>query len=373
MMRLALNQARSVRGRVAPNPAVGAVVVRDGEIAGTGATRPPGGPHAEVVALALAGDRTRGADLYVTLEPCSHYGRTSPCVNTIVSANVRRVVAAISDPNPLVDGRGFEQLRAAGIEVEVGLCADEAAEIVAGFIHHIQTGRPLATAKFAMTLDGRIATSTGHSRWISGPESRAHAHALRDQTDAILVGVNTLLADDPLLTTRLPESDCGYGGPHHPLRVVLDTQARTPPAARMLARDTPGNTLILAGSNPDADRISALQAAGAEVVALPERDGHVDPDAVLDLLGARGISDLLIEGGSRVHGAFFDARLVDRAVVYIAPVIVGGNAAPAPVRGRGVSVMPEAARLVDQYVEMSGSDIRVSGRAVYPEDGGSDV
>ncbi|MEX2314071.1 MAG: bifunctional diaminohydroxyphosphoribosylaminopyrimidine deaminase/5-amino-6-(5-phosphoribosylamino)uracil reductase RibD, partial [Thermomicrobiales bacterium] len=240
----------------------------------------------------------------------------------------------------------------------------------AGFIHRIRTGRPLVTAKFAMTIDGRIATHTGHSRWISGLESRTHAHMLRDQVDAILIGTGTLLADDPLLTTRLPDGDTGYGGPHHPLRVVLDTSARTPPTARMLACDTPGRTLILTGANAPIDRVRTLEAAGVEVVALAEQDGRVNPCAVLDLLGARGVNDLLVEGGSRVHGAFFDARLVDRAVVYIAPVIVGGVAATGPVSGLGVSVLHEAARLVDQHVDLSGSDIRVIGRVVYPEDGG---
>lgn len=374
MMRLALDHARMARGRVAPNPAVGAVVVRDGVVVGVGATQPPPGPHAEVVALQVAAERAVGADLYVTLEPCAHYGRTAPCTSAILTAGVRRVIAATADPNPLVDGRGFAQLRAAGVAVEVGLGASEASEIMAGFFHRTCTGRPRVIAKFASTLDGRIATHSGHSRWISGPESRAQVHRLRDQSDAILVGIGTVLADDPLLTTRLPDDAAGYGGPHHPLRVLLDSRANTPPTARMLDANTPGHTLILTGPHAPGDRVRTLEAAGAEVVAVTGRDGRVDIHAVLDLLGALGVNDLLVEGGSRVHGAFFDARLVDHVVIYIAPTIVGGSAAPGPVSGLGVSVMPEAARLVDPLVDIVGGDIRVRGRVVYPpHEGGSGV
>jgi diaminohydroxyphosphoribosylaminopyrimidine deaminase / 5-amino-6-(5-phosphoribosylamino)uracil reductase len=373
-MRRALEHARTARGRVAPNPAVGAVVVRDGIIIGGGATLPPPGPHAEVVALAAAGARARGADLYVTLEPCSHHGRTPPCTNAILDAGIRRVVAATGDHDPLVDGRGFSQLRAAGITVEVGLYGGDATELMAGFFHRVRTGRPRVIAKFASSLDGCIATHTGHSRWITGPASRAEVHALRDQVDAILIGVGTLLADDPLLTTRLADDIAGYGGPHHPLRVVLDSVARTPPTARMLAHDTPGSTLILTGPDAPPDRVATLEAAGAEVIGLENCGNRVDIRAALDLLGSRGVNDLFVEGGSGVHGAFFDARLVDHAVIFIAPTIVGGRAAPRPVGGLGVAAMPEAARLVDQQVDIVGGDIRVSGRIVYPgQEGSADV
>lgn len=357
-MDLALELARSGLGRVAPNPAVGAVLVRDGRIVGRGATQPPPGPHAEIVALAEAGDLARGAELYVTLEPCAHHGRTPPCVDAIIAAGVRRVVAAMADPFPLVNGDGFARLRAAGIEVEVGPGADEAAGILGGFISSVQTGRPRTTAKYAMTLDGRIATRTGHSRWVSGPESRLDVHVHRDRCDAILVGVGTMLADDPQLTTRLPDNLAGYGGSHHPLRVILDRRARTPVTARMLGSDTPGETLVIAGSNADPDRVAMLRRRGAEVALLDDPT----PLAALELLGARGINDLLIEGGGTVLGAFFDAGLIDRLSVYLAPLVAGGTGAPSPVGGLGVATMPEAWRLVDRRVRQLGNDICIEGR-----------
>lgn len=363
LMDLALRQARTALGRVAPNPAVGAVLVRDGQIVGQGATQPPPGLHAEVMALRQAGELARGADLYVTLEPCSHHGRTPPCVDAIIAAGVRRVIAAVGDPHPLVNGGGFEKLRSAGIEVEVGLGADEAAEIIGGFVTRIQTGRPRTTAKYAMTLDGRIATRTGHSRWVSGPESRQDVHVRRDRCDAILVGIGTLLADDPQLTTRLPDDLAGYGGPHHPLRVVLDSQARTPATARMLSRETPGNTIIFVGERFDRERVEALREAGAEVVVLES----VSPRAVLHCLGERGINDLLIEGGGTVLGSFFDAGLVDRACIYLAPSIVGGDSAPSPVGGEGVATMPQAWKVVGRKVTQLGDDLLIEGRVVAGE------
>jgi diaminohydroxyphosphoribosylaminopyrimidine deaminase / 5-amino-6-(5-phosphoribosylamino)uracil reductase len=357
-MDLALEQARSALGRVSPNPAVGAVLVRDGQVAGTGATQPPPGPHAEVMALRQAGSRARGADMYVTLEPCSHFGRTPPCAGAIIAAGVKRVVAATGDPHPQVDGGGFAKLRAAGIAVEVGPGASEAREIIGGFVFRIETGRPRTTVKYAMTLDGRIATSSGHSRWVSGPESRQDVHIRRDRCDAILVGIGTLLADDPQLTTRLPDDLSGYGGPHHPLRVVLDRQARTPLTATMLSPETPGETLIFVSKLAPSEQVAALRHAGADVVVLDE----VTPGLVLQHLGQRGINDLFIEGGGTVLGAFFDAGLVDRAVVYIAPAIVGGADAMSPVAGTGVMTMPEAWQLVDRRVTRIGDDICIEGR-----------
>jgi len=362
-MDLALEQARSALGRVSPNPAVGAVLVRDGQVVGQGATQPPPGAHAEIMALRQAGDQARGADMYVTLEPCSHIGRTPPCADAIVAAGVRRVVAATGDSNPHVDGGGFAKLRAAGIEVEVGLAVDEAREIIGGFVTRIETGLPRTTVKYAMTLDGRIATRSGHSRWVSGLESRQDVHIRRDRCDAILVGIGTLLADDPQLTTRLPDDLSGYGGAHHPLRVVLDRQARTPFSARMLAAETPGETLIFTSEQAPPERVDALRQAGADVVLLDD----VTPEKVLEHLGERGINDLLIEGGGTVLGAFFDAGLVDRVAVYVAPVIVGGADAPSPVAGTGVATMPEGWRLVDRRVRQLGDDICIEGTVVAGE------
>lgn len=363
MMDLALRQARSALGRVAPNPAVGAVVVRDGQVVGIGATEPPPGPHAEVVALRQAGELARDATLYVTLEPCCHHGRTPPCADGVIAAGIRRVVAAVGDQNPLVNGGGFEKLRAAGIQVEIGLGAEAATDIVGGFVSRVRTGRPRTTAKYAMTLDGRIATHTGHSRWVSGPESRQDVHLRRDRCDAILVGIGTLLADDPQLTTRIPDALAGRGGPHHPLRIVLDRQARTPATAQMLRSETPGETVIVVSERADQRRIETLRDAGAEVVALDD----VPAPAVVDWLGARGINDLLIEGGGTVLGSFFDAGLVDRACVYIAPSIVGGDSAPSPVGGEGVVTMPQAWNLVDRRITQLGNDLLIEGRVVAGE------
>ena len=373
LMDLAFVQAGSASGRVAPNPAVGAVIARRGEVLGLGTTQPPPGPHAEVMALREAGDAAGGADLYVTLEPCSHTGRTPPCVDAIIEAGIARVIVATLDPNPLVNGRGIERLRAAGVSVEIGCRAEAGRKQIAGFVSRIQHGRPQTLAKYAMTLDGRIATFTGHSRWISGEASRRHVHMLRDRTDAILVGIGTLLADDPQLTTRLPDDQTGYGGPHHPLRVVLDSQLRTPVGARMLADDAPGETLIYTTDGAPAERLHQLEAAGTEVAHAPAGPGgHVDISAVLHDLGQRGFNDLLIEGGGAVLGAFFEAGLVDRVVAYVAPVIVGGRDAPGPVGGRGIATMPEAWRLVDRKVTQLGDDVLITGR-VARDEGAPDV
>ncbi|MCX2726359.1 bifunctional diaminohydroxyphosphoribosylaminopyrimidine deaminase/5-amino-6-(5-phosphoribosylamino)uracil reductase RibD [Thermomicrobium sp. 4228-Ro] len=361
-MQRAIALAWRAAGRVAPNPAVGAVVVRDGTVVGEGCTKPPGGPHAEVVALEEAGERARGATLYVTLEPCAHYGRTPPCVHAILRTGIRRVVIAIRDPYPEVDGRGIAALRAAGLEVEVGLEAEAAAEAVAGYLKRLRTGFPEVTLKYAMTLDGRLATRTGHSRWITGPEARRYAHRLRDRHDAILVGVGTVLQDDPELTTRLDPSECGDGGPHHPLRVILDSQARTPPTARMLSPAVPGQTLIVTTDAAPPDRVAALREAGAEIVTVPARCGKVDIRSALFALGARGINGVLVEGGGRVLGSLFDAGLVDRIVAFVAPVLVGGSEAPVPFAGRGVETMDQAVRLRDVRVRELGTDVVIEGR-----------
>jgi len=361
-MQRAIALAWRARGRVAPNPAVGAVVVREGIIVGEGCTKPPGGPHAEIVALNQAGERARGATLYVTLEPCAHYGRTPPCVDAILRAGIRRVVIAIRDPYPEVDGRGIAALRAAGLEVDVGLEAKAAAAVVAGYLKRLRTGLPEVTLKYAMTLDGRLATRTGHSRWITGPEARRYAHQLRDRHDAILVGVGTVLQDDPELTTRLDPSECGDGGPPHPLRVVLDSQARTPPTARLLSPAVPGQTLIVTTEGAPPERVAALRAAGAEIITVPARCGKVDIRSALFELGARGINSVLVEGGGRVLGSLFDAGLVDRVGAFVAPVLVGGSDAPIPLAGRGVETMEQAVRLRDVRIRELGTDVVIEGR-----------
>jgi len=364
-MRRALALAERAQGRTAPNPAVGAVLVRNGAVVGEGWTAPPGGPHAEIVALRLAGDFAQGATLYVTLEPCAHYGRTPPCAPELVRAGIARVVIANPDPFPHVSGRGIELLEQSGVAVALGVEAAAAIALNAGFFKRVQSGFPEVTAKYAMTLDGRIATRTGHSRWITGADARHEAHRLRDRHDAIVVGVGTVLADDSLLTTRLPIEDTGDGGPHHPLRVVLDSLARTPLDSAMLKPETPGATLIAVTERASASAVAALRSAGAGVALLPACDGRVEPRALLRLLAERGVNSVLVEGGASVLGAFFDADLIDSVVAFIAPVIVGGAFALSPVGGVGRDHMHLAARLGQLETRTVGTDFMISGR-VHP-------
>jgi diaminohydroxyphosphoribosylaminopyrimidine deaminase/5-amino-6-(5-phosphoribosylamino)uracil reductase len=355
-MALALAEARRARGTTSPNPAVGAVVVRDGRVVGRGATRPPGGPHAEVVALAEAGARARGATVYVTLEPCNVHGRTPPCTRALIAAGVAEVRCALVDPDERVRGGGIAELRAAGIRVIVGEGAAEAARTLEDFLVHRTLGRPLVVAKFAASLDGRIASVSGDARWVSGPAARAWVHHERAALDAILVGSGTVLADDPLLTAR-PEDG---PPPRQPLRVVADSRGRIPPAARVLdGAEAP--TLVATTATAPAAWRAAVAARGAEVLVLPAGpDGRVDLDALLRALGGRGVMSVLVEGGATLLGALFDAGLVDKVQTVVAPLIIGGLA-PAAVAGRGARTMAEALRLRDVSVERLGDDVLITG------------
>ncbi len=355
-MRRALELARSVVGGVSPNPAVGAVAVdADGRIVGEGTTQPPGDAHAEVVALRQAGGQARGSTLFVTLEPCSHYGRTPPCADAIIAAGVARVIVAVEDPNPLVCGQGIERLRRAGIAVRVGEGSAEAARIIAPHAKFITTGTPLTTAKFAMSLDGKIATRSGDSKWISGEESRRFAHGLRAQSDAIMAGIGTVLADDPQLTAR--DAD-GLALPRQPLRVIVDSRARLPSDAKLLAQR--GATLVALADALPPER-ARLERAGAETFAATGADGRVDLRALMAELGRRRITSVLIEGGGELLGSLFDAGLVDRAAAFVAPMIIGGQSAPSPVAGVGAAAMRDAVRLSDVRVERFGGDVAVMG------------
>ena len=365
-MRLALEEARHALGRVAPNPAVGAIVVRDGEVVGHGATSPPPGPHAEVNALRQAGDRARGADLYVTLEPCCHHGLTAPCTDAIIDGGVGRVIIGTLDPNPAVHGLGIEQLRETSVEVEVGCLEKECRGLVEGFTSRILRGRPRTIAKYAMTLDGKIATRTGHSRWISGEAAREIAHILRDRIDAIMVGSNTVAVDNPRLTTRLPDKLTGYSGPHHPLRVLIDGGLRIAPDADILARGMGQSPIIYCTEDAPRAHERELLKTGATIRRVAARNGHVDLQVVFNDLGERGINELLVEGGGGLIGALLDASLIDEVLAFIAPVIVGGDG-PSPVAGTGVATMPEAWRLENQRLRQLGDELMLSGRVVYPE------
>lgn len=367
-MRLALDEARGALGTTSPNPSVGAVVVRDGRVVGRGRTQPPGGAHAEVMALRDAGAAARGATLYCTLEPCVHIGRTGPCTEAIIEAGVAEVRYSIVDPDVQVAGAGDTRLRAAGLHVEAGDGADESARILEGYLKHRRTGRPAVIVKVAMSLDGRIAAASGDARWVSGPEAREWVHRIRTQVDAVVVGSGTLVADDPALTAR-PEG--ATEGAHQPARIVVDSRARTQPSARLFSES--GGPVIVATVEgaPRAWRV-AIEARGGEVLVAPAVTGadgvpHVDLEALLVALGQRGMLNVMVEGGGVLLGALFDRRLVDRLYAVIAPVIVGAASAPSAVSGRGAQVMREVPRLRDLAVTRLGEDVLVEGVPVWPD------
>jgi len=361
-MRRALDLARLGLGRVEPNPMVGAVVVQGEAVVGEGHHARFGGPHAEVAALQAAGPRARGAEMFVSLEPCCHHGKTPPCTDAIVAAGVRRVVAAVQDPFPDVSGRGLQRLRDAGIDVTVGVLEAEARRLNAAFFKHQATGRPLVIAKWAMTLDGRLATAAGESRWISGKAARQRVHEVRRICDAVLVGIGTALADAPSLTVRhvkpLPERG-------QPTRVVLDERLALPanqePAAS--AAETPVLVYTTAEAlDRQASRADALRAAGCELVAVPALDAGVDAAAVLDDLGRRGMSRVLVEGGARVLGSFIAARLVDRVMVFVAPRLLASADALGPLAGPDGRALADALAVYDRTLVEIGPDVLIEGR-----------
>ncbi len=350
-LRRALALAARGRGAVEPNPMVGAVVVdAAGELAGEGWHARFGGPHAEVVAFAAAGERARGGTLYVTLEPCCHSGKTPPCTDAVLRSGVSRVVVASVDPFPKVAGGGIGILRAAGLTVDVGLCDAELQSLNAPYLKLLSTGRPWVIAKWAMTLDGKIATRTGDSKWISNEESRRRVHELRGRVDAVLVGRGTVVADDPRLTARPP-------GPRVAARVVLSASGELPERCQLrdTARAVPMIVFTRTGNEM---KLNGWADAGAEVVALPD----CTVPAILDDLGRRRFTNVLVEGGAGVLGAFRDADAIDEVHAYIAPKLAGGVVAPSPVGGLGVERIADATRFDDVRVEAVGSDVLVVAR-----------
>jgi diaminohydroxyphosphoribosylaminopyrimidine deaminase/5-amino-6-(5-phosphoribosylamino)uracil reductase len=355
-MHHALALAARGRGFVEPNPMVGAVVLdAAGNAVGEGWHQRFGGPHAEAFALEAAGDAARGGTLVVTLEPCCHHGKTPPCTDAVLRAGVRRVVAAMADPFPRVAGGGLAILRDAGLEVHVGVCEADARRLNAPYLKLLRTGRPWVHAKWAMTLDGRIATRTGDSRWVSGEESRRRVHELRGRLDAILVGRGTVAADDPLLTARPP-------GPRVPARVVVSASGVLPERCqlRATAREVPVIVYVAAGNE---GKLAGWAADGAEVVALPPDDTGLSPDAVLADLGRRRFTNVLVEGGAGLLGSVLDARAADEFHVFVAPKVVGGAAAVPPVGGAGAAAMADALRLAEFTSEASGEDVYLHGFA----------
>jgi diaminohydroxyphosphoribosylaminopyrimidine deaminase / 5-amino-6-(5-phosphoribosylamino)uracil reductase len=350
-MREAIRLAEKARGRTAPNPMVGSVVVRGGRVIARGFHRRAGLAHAEASALARAGARARGATLYVTLEPCAHHGRTPPCVEAVLASGVRKVVIGVLDPDPRTSGRSVRRLRRAGVEVVVGVEADACRELLRGFASRVRRGRPYTVLKLAASLDGRIATRSGDSRWISGAAARAHVHELRNGVDAIAVGSGTALADDPELTARR-----GRRVLHRPQRVVIDAQLRLSPRARMLERARPGSTWVLCARSADPARRRRLEAAGARVLVVPARGAHLDLARAWQRLGALGVNEILVEGGGGLGAALLRAKLVDRIYLFVAPLLVGADGAPV-LAELGAETLAQAPRLASVSWQRIGDDL----------------
>ncbi len=350
-MRAALALARRGLGTTWPNPCVGCVIVRDGRVVGRGVTQPGGRPHAETQALAMAGAAARGADAYVTLEPCNHTGQTPPCTEALIAAGIARVIVAGSDPDPRVDGAGLARLRAAGIEIVTGVLAAEADAMQAGFLHRVRHGRPLVTLKLASTLDGRIATRGGESQWITGPPAREAAHALRGQHDAVLVGVGTVAADNPSLTCRIP------GFRTRPMvRVVVDSHLRTSLTARLVATASTDPTWMVHRGGVSAERRDAFGSAGVRLFDVPGGERGVDLRAALLALGTAGLTRVLVEGGAQLAAGLLRDGLVDRIAWFHAPAVLGGDGWPA-AQAFGVAALDAMPRFTRTSVRPVGDDM----------------
>lgn len=361
-MARALELAAQARGSTGNNPPVGAVIVRDGRIVGEGHTQPAGQSHAEIVALQRAWEEARGATMYVTLEPCCHFGRTPPCTQAILKAGISEVHMATLDPNPLVCGGGKAALEKSGVTVTVGTGVTEARRIMEAWLTYIQVRRPLVIAKYAMTLDGKIATFTGESKWITGPAARQRVHQLRASVDAIMVGVTTVVADDPQLTAR---DEDGKPLSRQPLRVVVDSTGRVPLTNQIVSGKLPGATAIIVGPRANSQHINEIEGKGNTIISVPERDGRVDLRAALHgLANDWDITSVLVEGGGQLLGSLFDLGLVDKVVGFIAPKLIGGAEAPGPVAGRGVESIESAVLLKDVVWEQVGDDMMVVGYVV---------
>ncbi|WP_442594709.1 bifunctional diaminohydroxyphosphoribosylaminopyrimidine deaminase/5-amino-6-(5-phosphoribosylamino)uracil reductase RibD [Neobacillus sp. D3-1R] len=356
-MKMALDLAATAKGRTNPNPVVGAILVKDGVIVGSGLHRKAGEPHAEVHAFRMAGEHAKGATLYVTLEPCSHFGKTPPCANLVVESEVSRVVVAMQDPNPQVAGRGIELVRKAGIEVEVGILEAEAKLLNERFIHNMLTKTPFVISKVAMTLDGKIATYNGHSKWITGEESRYNVHRLRNEVDAILVGIGTVMADDPQLTTRLES------GGKNPIRIILDSDLRIPVDAKITDCSV-AKTWIVTQKGVNPEKIHALEQKGIELLYIPKMASGLDLKELMERLFEKGVTDLLVEGGSEINGSFLREGLINKFFIYMAPKILGGRGSLTPFTGDDVENMDQALDVIIHEIEQFGTDICITA---YPK------
>lgn len=353
-MQLALDLAASARGNTNPNPCVGAVLVKDGVIVGTGLHRKAGEPHAEVHAFQMAGDHAEGATLYVTLEPCSHYGKTPPCANLVRESGVRRVVVATTDPNPSVAGRGIKLLKEAGIEVEVGLLEGEARKLNERFIYNMISNKPFVISKFAMTMDGKIAAHNGHSKWITSEEARLQVHKLRHEVDGILVGVGTVLADNPSLTTRLPHREG-----KNPVRIILDSELKTPLNSNVV-NTVEAQTIIVSSKDADAKKVKQLTGKGVQILTVSKAEKGLNLDEMLAELYKLGITDVLVEGGAEINASFLRAGLINKVLLFMAPKILGGSHSKTPFGGVDIDHIDEALQLEFDSVEQIGPDLCIT-------------
>ena len=354
-MKVALNLAEKGMGFTSPNPLVGAVIVKNGNIIAEGYHEKYGESHAEVNALNNTVQDVHGATMYVTLEPCSHFGKTPPCANRIVESGIKKVVIAMEDPNPIVSGKGIKILRDNGVEVKVGVLRIEAEKLNEIFIKYITTKKPFTIMKAGMSLDGKIATHTGDSRWVTGEKAREYGHLLRQKVSAILVGVNTVIMDDPMLNTRLNNVEC-----KDPIRIVLDSHGRTPLTSKVL-NINPSNTIIAVTDIASEENIRAFKERGAKVIITPAKNNKVDLQFLLDELGKKKIDSLLIEGGGEVNFSFLKENLVDKVVFFIAPKIIGGRDAKTPVEGEGIDYLKNVINLKNLQMTNMGKDIMIEG------------
>jgi diaminohydroxyphosphoribosylaminopyrimidine deaminase/5-amino-6-(5-phosphoribosylamino)uracil reductase len=359
-MQMALDLAKKGEGFTSPNPMVGAVIVKDGAVIGKGYHRAAGEPHAEVDAIDTAGSLARGATLYVTLEPCNHTGRTPPCTEKIIGAGIRHVVAAMKDPNPDVKGGGLEYLKNRGIKTTVGICEDHAKRLNEFFIKYTRTKRPFTILKCASTLDGRIATKSGDSKWVTGEAAREFVHRLRHAVDAIMVGVNTVEKDNPSLTTRLA-SRPKYFKSLDPTRIILDTHLRISETAKLLRLHSDSDTILVTGPSVSNDKKARIEKTGARIIESPLKDGRIDLDRLMDRLGSLGITSLLIEGGSRVVASALSEGIVEKIMFFFAPKILGGDDGIPICKGPGADAMDRCIPVKDIHVRRFGNDIMIQG------------
>jgi diaminohydroxyphosphoribosylaminopyrimidine deaminase/5-amino-6-(5-phosphoribosylamino)uracil reductase len=360
-MKMALDLAVKGIGYTSPNPMVGAIVVKDGRVVGNGYHQAVGGPHAEVNAIDAAGPHAEGATLYVTLEPCNHTGRTPPCTKKILEAGIQRVVIAIPDPNPAVAGGGAKFLEQQGVRITTGICQQQASRLNEAFIKFSRTRRPFVIAKCASTLDGRIASRSGDSKWVTGDKARQFVHRLRHAVDGILVGINTVRIDDPSLTTRLPDHDG-----KDPVRIILDTRLDISPQARLLQQTSDAETIIVAGRNPEPGKIAALKKVGGRVLNSELKNGLIDLVALMDKLGAMGLSSILIEGGSRVLSSALKSGIVDKVFFFYAPKILGGDDGIPICSGPGPDLISDSIPVNDIEVRRFGDDVMIEGYIGFP-------